>query len=51
VCRAERGENVTDLGCDHDLVELVALVRLYPVNVAEGETSEVDVEVEVGVTR
>lgn len=30
---------------DLDLVELVALIRLYPVNFAEGETSEVEVQV------
>jgi len=43
---AEIEENVTDL-VGRDLVDLVALVRLYPVKVAEGETSEVEVEVRV----
>ena len=42
---AERGENAIDL-VGRDFVELVALVRLYPVK-AEGETLEVEAEVRV----
>jgi hypothetical protein len=48
VCRVEGGENVTDLnliGCD--LVELFALVCLYPAKFARGLTSTLAAAVEV----